>query len=310
MEREKTQETSEAREDLRVERFVFKVKEEDLCTYEFLPTLTVGVGDRTIVVDSCFVAEDLELNRYQLEGYAFNRETTLTFSASQLELEIKLRRDGDNFHWKGGVYCFVEIKQTYSRKETLVTGYCNEEETLMTLYESLLRATLNQPYEMPEVESWEYYLGFDRMTSYNQLKCPILERFFFDDSFLDRSYCMRRQVLVKRVFTLTLDYGSYLTDEQGYFVDYDVLEEQLGIPDFESKCWMASPDLSKWEEVLDKPEDWEKALEKGRELAALLRDALPNDYELWVEWPVAKDGSVVREKRLYYDKEFILPADQ
>ena len=281
-----------------VEPFVFHSSEVLKHVMGVSPDLTFGVGDRTMTVKSCHWSHDLEKIRHQLEGYTFFHETFLTFESFEAEVEIRLKQVTE--YWPKMVLCRVEVERKKSTDEQMIVGYCEEKQTLLTIYESLLRFSAHQPEELPEDdEEWRYWLGPDRLTAYNQVKSPILEHYFTSDEYYCREACMERQVHIKRALTLVLDHYGFMIDDRDYLFMYDDLQELCGRPEVEGECYMSAPGFEEWKDVQPDSATVADILEKGRRLADIVREHLPKEYDLWMETPYLREGKIVLEYHLY-----------
>lgn len=271
-------------EDMEVEPFVFDVTGRGF---------RVGFGDGPFPRDYGYAYGDecdLDTVRHCLETYAYKREAEfsmpydyhylLVIKLSHERVPEQVRQDDGQCFFSYRDCVRVEIVTDELDHMPVLVGYCDESQTLWTLYEGLLKLAFGQPDEAAA------YMGPGKLTAYRKVKSPVFES-LIRDGYYKRSagpyHCEQRHTRVDDVFVY--DGTDHLSDLKGAKYSFDSVEKMTGVPKLEEKCLA----------VLHAGDESMTSQVRAETIATMLRDALPKEYDLWMECPT-DDSSLLGRK--------------
>ena len=233
---------------------------------------------------------DLDAVRHCLEMYAYTRETEFSMPYDYhylLVIKLSHERVQEQVHQEDGQCYFsyrdcvrVEIVTDELDHMPVLVGYCDESQTLRTLYEGLLKLAFGQPDEAAA------YIGPGKLTAYRKVKSPVLES-LIRDGYYKRSagpyHCELRHTRIDDVFVY--NGTDQLTDLKGAPYSFDSVEKMTGVTRLEEKCLAVLHDM----------DESMTSQARAEKIATMLRDALPKEYDLWMECP-ADDSSLLGRK--------------
>ena len=268
----------------------------------------IGIGDRGYQTVLTNWDNDLECIRHQLETFVYERESKLklTFDMSDTVVIIKKRsvldhieKVGEGYGYKYKDYVQVEIHPNEFVNKPILKGYCDEKETIRTMYEGLLCHAMRKPLETPE-DSDES----TRMVAYNKIKSPLIEAFLRGERSSDDSYSIR-QVHVKHILTIDPDVLQLLYDEEGVtWEELDNAYDKNGKP-------IKVEGLLDWQKEIEPiviasqtgntyEKDWADYHRRGLDLAKQLRERLSTDFDLWYDYPFEDNSGTLKKKHLVF----------
>lgn len=261
----------------------------------------IGIGDRQYRTWLTDWDNDLESKRHQLETYIYEREATLklSFDTSETIVVIKhksvldqIEKKGEGRGYKYKDYVLVEVRPNDFEHKPILKGYCDEKETIRTLYEGLLRHTMQYPNELKRP-----YDDVTKIVAYNKIKSPLIESFLRGDTKSENSYSLR-QVNVKHILTIDPDVMKLFHDEEQISYDsFENLYDKHGQP-------IKLDDFLKWQKEIEPivinsatgkeyEKDWDDYHKRGMALAKQLREKLSTDFDFWYTAPREdKSGTV------------------
>ena len=203
---------------------------------------------------------------------------------------------GCSYNYKD--YALVEIHPNEFVHKPILKGYCNEKETIRTMYEGLLCHALRMPLEATSDIDLP-----TKMVAYNKIKSPIIEAFLKGERFTDDTYSIR-QVHVEHVLTICPDYGQLYTDEEGLSGGLDILYDKEGQP-------IQMDELVKWQWEInpivvasaigdDYSKDWPDYHKRGWKLSQQLRERLSTDFDLWYDCPWEDKSGTLKKTHLVF----------
>ncbi|MGN0206997.1 MAG: hypothetical protein ACI4BC_07115 [Muribaculaceae bacterium] len=288
--------------DIQVEDFQFDVEKGN-----YGERFTIGIGDRTYSTWFSHWDGNLERIRHQLESYTFEQkaEVKITFDMSETIIKMEgisvineINKIGEGVGFKYKYYILVTIIPNDFVKQPIFKGYCDREQVLRTLYNGLLRMTLDHPISGNEDVP-------DMLNAYNMVKSPILED-YITGKYRDRSekLCTIRQTMVKHIITIDPDVAQLFYDEEG--VSYEV--EKDGTIDFiydKDGNPIVSKNFLGWHNEINQiviasetgnpySMDWEQYHNRGIKLAQELRKILSTDFDLWYNAPFEDKSGIIK----------------
>ena len=259
-----------------IEEFVFKPAK----MYGYDRGFVVGFGDRRYTFYTTNYNEEMERVRHELEGLTYNYRAVPTFPYDTLGDETKIDLH-DYYHFSDGLineYCMrVTIYPNNYSGMPVLTGLCDSLQAARAIYEGLLQMALlhgkdRESGKMNKRES---------LVAYNRYKSPIFEINFKQDEYDRRtdSYdVLERQTHIKDVLTLCPDRNRFLTGIDGSLYNDEELEKLCGRPvNLEER-------LIQWCKGFVSGID-DDYLRQGYELAQMLHNLLPKEYDVWYHVP-------------------------
>ena len=266
---------------------------------------SIGIGNRAYKTTLTNWDNDLERIRHQLETYVYEREAELKlfFDMSETTVIIKKKSVLDQINEsKGGCsykykdYALVEIRPNEFVNKPILKGYCNEKETIRTMYEGLLCHALRMPLEATSDIDLP-----TKMVAYNKIKSPLIEAFLKDEHVTDNAFSIR-QVHVEHVLTICPDYGQLYTDEEKLSGDLGLLYDKEGKPiqmdELEEWQWEINPIVVASATGHDYSKDWPDYHKRGWALSKQLRERLSTDFDLWYDCPWEDNSGTLKKKHL------------
>lgn len=272
---------------------------------KFSENYSIGIGNREYKTFFTDWDNDLECIRHQLETYVYEREATLKLSFDMSDTVVNIQKKSVLDHTEeshGGCaykykdYVLAEVRPNEFVHMPVLKGYCNEKETIRTLYEGLLRHVMRFP-----LESEDYHLP-DKMVAYNMIKSPLIESFLKEEKYDFNAYAIR-QVHVKHILTIDPDVMQLFHDEEQVAYDgfYDVYDKE-GKP-------IEMNELLEWHKEIEPiviasetgseyKKDWADYHKRGLELAKQLREKLSTDFDLWYTAPWEDKSGTIKRPRL------------
>ena len=275
---------------------------------EYHEKYTIGFGNRKYKTYLTGWNNNFERIRHQLESYIYEESCSVILYFDLSETIVNLKHDdildeitniGSGCSYKYKTYSLVEVIPNESVKKPVLKGYCDEKETIKTLYEGLLRNTMRFPLEAIKGSDLP-----DRLVAYNMIKSPLIESFLRNESGNKGTYCTR-QVHVKHILTIDPSVSQLYFDEKNVSYDnFDSLYDKDGNPfemnefiewqkEIESAV-IASEAVNQYEK------DWKDYHQRGLELAKQLRAKLSTDFDLWYNAPFEDKSNTITEPRLIF----------
>lgn len=272
-----------------IERFVF----EPAAMYGYDRGFVVGFGERRYTFYTTNYNEEMESVRHELEGLTFHCKAFLSFPYDEGGTETKIVLH-DDFHYRDGFrheYCLlVTIYPNDYSGMPVLTGFCDSQQAARAIYEGLLQMALlhgkdNVSGKMNKRES---------LVAYNRYKSPIFEINLKQDEYdrrVDSYECLERQTHIKDVLTLRPDRNRFLTGIDETLYNDEELKKLCGKP------INVEDSLVQWciGFVPDVDDDY---LQRGFELARLLRNLLPKEYDIWYHVPSDDPNSLFSKPML------------
>ena len=268
---------------------------------------SIGIGNRAYKTTLTNWDNDLERIRHELETYIYEREAELKLYFDTSETIVIIKKEsvldqinesmgGCSYNYKD--YALVEIHPNEFVHKPILKGYCNEKETIRTMYEGLLCHALRMPLEATSDIDLP-----TKMVAYNKIKSPLIEAFLKGERFTDDAYSIR-QVHVEHVLTICPDYGQLYTDEEGLSGGLDILYDKEGKPiqmnELVEWQWEINPIVVASATGDDYSKDWPDYHKRGLELAKQLRERLSTDFDLWYDCPWEDKSGTLKKKHLVF----------
>ncbi len=275
---------------IKQENFIFGFLKKSEGEYE------TGIDNRKFQTFFSHWDNDMECIRHQLESYVYEQEATikLSFDMSETILKLNHRRILDKFEDTGDGYAYtykdyilVEIIPNEFAHMPIIKGFCDEKETIRSIYEGLL----NMAYCLPDDGKDNGHDDYpSNIVAYNRYKSPVIESFLRNDEREPNTY-KTRQVHVKDIITIDPDYDGYLWDLEGacssleYADLYDKEGNPIRMEEFDN--WGYEMNSIVVASAIGKPyeKDWAEYHRRGLALAHKLREVLSTDFDLWYEAP-------------------------
>ena len=281
------------------ESFVFNAISEE--HYE------IGIGNRSYKTWLTHWDNNMEFIRHQLENYVYERkaEIKLSFDTSDTVLRLKhksilnrIEDCGEGYANKYKEYVLIEIIPNEFAHKPVIKGYCDEKETIRTIYEGLLIMAMMHPEDGDENPDNDIP---SRIVAYNRYKSPIIESYLRGDERILNTY-MTRQIHIDEVLTIDPDYHCYIWDDEGCGMEVVDVNDKDGNPikmeDFDKWAYeiqdiiIASGTGHKYEK------DWVDYHRRGMALAKQLRKVLPSTTDLWYNAPFEDKNGTIPHKIL------------
>lgn len=288
---------------IKQENFIFGFLQKSEGEYE------IGIDDRKYQTIFSHWDNDMECIRHQLESYVYEQEATvkLSFDMSETILKLSHRRildkfedKGDGYSYKYKDYILVEIIPNEFARMPIIKGFCDEKETIRSIYEGLLNMAYYLPANGKDSGHDDYP---SNLVAYNRYKSPVIESFLRNDERVPNTY-KTRQVHVKDIITIDPDYDGYLWDLEGTcssleYVDlYDKEGNPIRMEEFDN--WGYEMNNIVETSATGKPyeKDWAEYHRRGLALAHKLREVLSTDFDLWYEAPFEDKSGTIDHRML------------
>ena len=272
---------------------------------EYYEDYTIGIGNREYKTCLSDWDNDLERIRHQLESYVYERGATikLFFDTSETTVILKKRSVLDHIEeshggcaYKYKDYVLVEVQPNEFVHKPVLKGYCDEKETIRTLYEGLLRHVMRFP-----LESEDYHLP-DKMVAYNMIKSPLIESFLKEEKHDFNAYAIR-QVHVKHILNIEPDVKKLFHDEEdacddGFDELYDKDRKPIEVSGFKEWQKEIEPIVIAAQTGKAYEMDWADYHKRGLRLAKQLREKLSTDFDLWYTAPWEDKSGTIKSPRL------------
>lgn len=281
--------------DINIEKFVF-LPQKHIEQYE------IGIGDRSYKTWLTHWDNNMERIRHQLETYTYERKASieLYFDTCETILKLSHRSILDKAtDCDGGVayrykeYVLVEIIPNDFVHMPIIKGYCDEKDTIRTIYEGLLYMASMHPEDGKEAPEDDAPL---KLVAYNRYKSPIIESFIKGEEQIPNTY-KTRQIHIDEILRIDPDVCSYIWDKEGAGGCVDCYDDKDGHP-------IEMEELDKWAYEIEKiviasetgepyEKDWTDYHRRGIALAKQLREKLPASTDLWYDAPFEdKSGTI------------------
>ena len=259
-----------------VEEFVFEPEK----MYGYDRGFVVGFGERRYTFYTTNYNEEMESVRHELEGLTYHCKAVLSFPYDEGGTETKIVLHDDFHYWNDlrHKYCMLVtiFPNDYSGMPVL-TGFCDSQQAARAIYEGLLQMALlhgkdNASGKMNKRES---------LIAYNRYKSPIYEINLKQDEYnrrVDSYECLERQAHIKDVMTLRSDSDRFLTGIDGTIYNDEELGKLCGRP------VNVEESLVEWSRGFVNGLD-DNYLQRGYDLARMLRNLLPREYDIWYHVP-------------------------
>lgn len=272
-----------------IERFVF----EPAAIYGYDRGFVVGFGERKYTFYTTNYNEEMESVRHELEGLTYNYRATLSFPYDILGTKTKIELHDNSHYMDGSLHGYCMLVTIYPNDYSgmpVLTGLCDSQQAARAIYEGLLQMALihgkdNVSGKMNNRES---------LVAYNRYKSPIFEINLKQDEYdrrMDNYECLERQTHIKDVLTLRPDRDRFLTGIDETLYNDEELEKVCGLP------------INVEERIVE----WSKGclngfdddyLQRGYELARMLRNLLPKEYDVWYHVPSDHSNNVFNKPTL------------
>ena len=259
----------------------------------------ISLGDKTYESNISDWTVDWECIRHDLENLIYHKKTELQLlfedSPTKLLLEQYEVLDKDLEKEKGTGFAKVQLMKIeiipdefQEDKQHGFVGFAHYYDAIKALYQGLLLATYAYPVENKD--------GLSRLTAYNQIKSPLIEKYIKGDS-LERDSINNRQIIIDEVLLIDPDVNSYIWDTESVGASVESYNDKDGYP-------IEMEELDKWAYEIEaiviasetgKPyeKDWEDYHRRGITLAHKLRERLPASTDLWYAAPYEdKSGTI------------------
>ena len=267
----------------------------------------IGIGDRTFKTFMTHWDNNMELIRHQFESYIYGLRTSIELNFDGLPTILKLshRRimdkcedTGDGYKYSYKDYVLVEIIPNGFVNIPIIKGYCEEKDTVKTLYEGLLFMACMHPEDGNERDQSDMP---SNLVAYNRYKSPIIESFLLGKKDELNTY-KNRQIHIDEILKIDPDFNCYIWNEEGAGSDVNCLADKDGNPiEMEELDNWASEMLSviiASETGHPYEKDWDDYHRRGIELAKKLREILPSTTDLWYEAPFEDKSGIIPHRIL------------
>lgn len=282
--------------DIYLESFVF-LPQKHIEQYE------IGIGDRSYKTWLTLWDNDMEKIRHQFESYIYDKKAAIELYFDGLPTTLKLNHHrildkhedtGDGYRYSYKDYILVEIIPNGFAYMPIIKGYCDEKETIRTLYEGLLFMANMHPKEGKEAPEDDMP---SKLVAYNRYKSPIIESFLKREEYKPNIYKIR-QVHIDEILLIDPDVCSYIWDKEGAGGSVDCYDDKDGNP-------IEMEELDKWAYEIEviviasetgEPyeKDWEDYHRRGIALAHKLREKLPASTDLWYCAPYEDKSNTIK----------------
>lgn len=311
------------REPVNVEHFCFKENiPRIVCEYvsECEIPIDISIGNRTYKASYNSI-DDLDMIRHQLEVMSYDFELGFRlewdYGAEGVDIRMKRFQAGYATRNADGSFSVVHLCKVAifpSDDSPAIIGICDPRQVIREIYEAMLNVGRNNYfYVKGKKDKNQWYC--DPMAFYNKMKSNIIENYI---NKVDVPYeeVVTRQTFVKNVYTICPDYGNALFyDRDGAYMGIGA-DDILDFGDAESDETVFSmklPGIYDWQESFEHGTDClknnmgmlssEKWNRHGLALAQQIRQQLPDEFDLWYEYPFEDEENRGRRPILIY-KDF------
>ena len=195
-------------------------------------------------------------------------------------------------------YVLVEIGPNEFAHKPVIKGYCDEKETIRTIYEGLLIMAMMHQEDGDENPNDDLP---SRIVAYNRYKSPIIESYLRDDERGPNTY-MTRQIHIDEVLTIDPDYHCYIWDDEGCGMEVVDVNDKEGNPikmeGFDKWAYEIQDIIIASETGHTYEKDWVDYHRRGIALAKQLKKMLPSTTDLWYEAPFEDKSGTIPHKIL------------
>lgn len=272
--------------DITIEKFTLDFGKYNSCDIDF----TAKIGNRTLKSHISEWSADFDYIRHQMENLTFNlhsgdvgicfedEPTIFRFTPKSALTGTKEVDKGTVFNYKD--LMFVQIIPNEFTKTPAIMGYCEFEETIRTMYESILQLgyvfASSAKYNSLD---WHYSCG---LSIYNTLKSDIVENYLCPDR--AKPEVVKRQTVVSHIITICCDEERLGFLENGESI-YIILNAK-DIVCIEGLRDIVVKGIKRWEKQMlnaDDNFDWAKWDDAGMKFAQEIRNRIPDDYDIWYQ---------------------------
>lgn len=262
----------------------------------------IGIGNRLYKTWLTHWDNNMECIRHQLENYVYERKAKIELSFDTSDTVLRLSHQsilnriedcGEGYSYKYKEYVLVEIVPNDFAHMPVIKGFCEEKETIRTIYEGLLLMATMHPIDGDENPNDDLP---SKIVAYNRYKSPIIESFLKGDERIPNTY-MTRQIHIDKTLTIEPDYDCYIWDDEGCGMEVKDVNNKDGNPinmeEFDKWASEMKDIIIASETGQPYEKDWKDYHRWGITLAHKLRERLPASKDLWYAPPYEdKSGTI------------------